>query len=328
VIGDSNHSITQSLNHFRNDRGIALLLVLLILALLVPLILEFDAEARRELREAAAFRDGLKAATLARSGVQAARAILRHDTQLERQSGRQYDAPTDVWGMPVTGYQLGDGVLSATIEDERGKFNLNDFANQPDPKTKQVRVTRLKRLFELIQVEPRLVDAIVDWVDADDIPEPNGAESSSYQTLRPPYRAANGPLQTIAELYLVKGMTDEIVQKLARYVTVYPSTSDGWINLNTADPITIQALDRRITPAMALEILQGRPFRALQETDRVASFEPIAKELRLTGAYQVRSDYFSARISATVNEVTKTARAVLRRSGSSGESAVVYFRIE
>jgi general secretion pathway protein K len=75
----------------------ALLFALLVLSLLVTLILEFDADARRELKEAAAFRDGLKAATLARAGVQAARATLRHDALLDVQSGRSFDALTDVW---------------------------------------------------------------------------------------------------------------------------------------------------------------------------------------------------------------------------------------
>ena len=46
---------------------------LYVLALLVALILEFDAEARREYRDAAAFRDQFKARTLTRAAVQAAR---------------------------------------------------------------------------------------------------------------------------------------------------------------------------------------------------------------------------------------------------------------
>jgi general secretion pathway protein K len=66
-----------------DERGIALLLALLVLTLLVAIILDFDAEARREFRDAAVFRDGLKATTLARAGIQAARAVLRQDSVLE-----------------------------------------------------------------------------------------------------------------------------------------------------------------------------------------------------------------------------------------------------
>lgn len=313
----------------RNDeRGVALILALLVVALLVALILEFDAEARRELKAAAAFRDGLKATTLGRAGVQAARAILQHDSRLERQTGQAFDGLTDLWATPITNYQLGDGIISAGIADERGKLNLNDLANLSDPKIRQARIAKLKRLFELVQVDPRLVEAIADWVDADEVAEANGAESAYYQALRPPYKAANAPMQTLAELSIIKGFTEDSIQRLAPYVTVYPGNSDGWVNLNTADPLVIQALDPRISSGIAQSLVQARPFRTMQDADRVSGFEPLAKELRLAAAYQVRSDHFSVRISARVQDVTKVAKAVLRRFGSEGESEVIYFRVE
>jgi len=35
------------------------------------------------------------------------------------------------------------------------------------------KVLRVKRLFELVQISPDLVDAIIiDWVDQDEVPEP------------------------------------------------------------------------------------------------------------------------------------------------------------
>jgi general secretion pathway protein K len=312
----------------KDERGVALILVLLVIALLVPLVLQFDAEARREMREAAAFRDGLKAAALAKSGVQAARGVLKLDARLEAQSGQQFDGLTDPWAMPLTNYQLGDGVITAQIEDERGKLNLNDLAGQGDPLIKQAKVLRVKRLFELIQVDPRLADAVADWVDSNEQPEPNGAESAYYQSLVPPYRAANGPLQTLDELHLVKGFTDDIVRRVSRYVTVYPTVADGAINLNTADPLVLQSLDMRITPVIAMQIQQTRPFRSLADMDKVTGFEPIARELRTTGLFTIKSDHFSGRITATVGEATKIGRAVLRRSGASGDSTLVYFRIE
>jgi len=310
------------------ERGIAMILALLVLALLVAMILEFDADARRELKEAAAFRDGLKATTLGQAGVQAARAILQQDSQLEQRTGQAFDALTDIWATPITNYQLGDGVISAGLTDERGKLNLNDLANLPDLKIREIRIKKLKRLFDLVQVDPRLVDAVADWVDADDVAETNGAETPYYQSLRPAYKAANGPMQTLSDLYLLKGFTDEVVQRLTPYVTVYPSTGDGWINLNTADPVVLQALDPRISTAMAQEIIQARPFRTIQDADRVSGFEPIAKELRLTSGYQIKTDLFSVRVSVRVQEVTKVAKAVLHRQGAQGDSKVLYFRIE
>ena len=255
-----------------DERGVALLLAILVLALLVALILEFDSEARREYREASAFRDNFKATVLTRAAVQAARAVLQMDHLKDKQTGQMYDATTDLWAFPIEKYAIGDGLMTAQIQDERSKLNLNDLATAVDPNVKKTKVLRFKRLFSLLQINPDLVDAIVDWVDADDIPEPSGAESVYYQALRPSYRAANAPLQTMREMRLIKGMTPEIVDKLLRYVTVYPQEGESRININTADVLVLQALDPRISQTMAGEIIQNRPFKTVQDLDRVGSF--------------------------------------------------------
>jgi len=310
-----------------DERGIALLLTLLILTLLVALILEFDTEARREYRDAAAFRDNFKATVLARSAVQAARGVLQQDILMDKQKGQFFDALTDIWAFPITNYAIGDGLLNAQLEDERGKLNLNDLMAGGDPAARKLKVFRVKRLFELIQVNPDLVDGIVDWVDQDDVPEAAGAESPYYQTLHPSYRAANAPLQTLLELRLIKGMTPEIIEKLSKVVTVFPQEGENRVNVNTADPLVLQALDPRITQNVAADIIQGRPYKTIQELDRVSSFEAIGKELRLQNLYDVKSDIFSARLLVSVNEVTKTATVVLRRDPTSGNGTVLYYRV-
>ncbi len=310
-----------------DERGIALLLTLLVLTLLVALILEFDAEARREYRDAAAFRDNFKATVLARASVQAARGVLQQDFLKDKQTGQSFDALTDLWAFPITNYPIGDGLLNAKIEDERSKLNLNDLAVSGDPIIKKAKVGRVKRLFELVQINPDLVDAIVDWVDQDEVPEATGAESLYYQTQRPSYRAANVPLQTLLELRLIKGMTPDIIQKLSKVVTVYPQEGESRVNVNTADPLVLQALDPRITQGVAADIIQARPFKTIQDLDRVSSFEEIGKELRLQNLYDIKSDLFLARMIVSVNEVTRNATVVLRREASTGTSSVFYYRV-
>ena len=303
-----------------------MLLAILVLALLIALILEFDTDARREYREAAAFRDNFKATVLTRAAVQAARAVLQQDHLRDKQTGQMYDATTDLWAFPITKYAIGDGLMTAQIEDERSKLNLNDLATAADPNAKKTKVLRVKRLFALLQLNPDLVDAIVDWVDADDIPEAVGAESVYYQALRPSYRAANAPLQTPGELRLIKGMTPEIVDKLLQYVTVYPHDGESRININTADLLVLQALDPRISQTTAGEIIQNRPYKTIVELDRVSSVADIMRELRPLGVYEVKSNIFSARLSLTVNETTKAGAVVLQRDEATGNSTVRYFR--
>lgn len=310
-----------------DERGVALLLALLVLTLLVALILEFDAEARREYREAAAFRDNFKAGMLTRAAVQAARAVLQQDFLRDKQTGDVFDGPLDLWAMPIRNHAIGDGLLSAQIEDERGKLNLNDLAANPgDNLLQKAKIERTKRLFELLQINPDLVDALLDWVDQDDNPQPAGAESLYYQSQKPAYRAANSALRALGDLRLVKGFTPDIVERLSPYVTVFPPEGGAPMNFNTADPLVMQALDARITPPMAMEIVQGRPYKTTKDLDGVISFQPIAMELRARQFYDVKSDLFAARIAITVNEVTKSSLVVLQRNDSNGDSTVLYLR--
>jgi general secretion pathway protein K len=312
-----------------DERGVALLLALLVVTLLVALILEFDAEARREYREAAAFRDNFKASMLTRAAVQAARAVLQQDFLRDKQTGDKFDALTDLWALPIKNYAIGDGLLSAQIQDERGKLNLNDLPAAANDQIKFKTTTeRARRLFELLQLNPDLVDALIDWTDQDDNPRPAGAESAYYHSQRPAYRAANERLQSLADLRLIKGFTPDIIDRLSRYVTVYPLDGNAPININTADPLVIQSLDAEITPAMAMEIAQGRPYKTKEDLNRIVSFSEIGTKLRGSGSvYDVVSEYFSARLAITVNESTKTALAVLRREANKGDSTVEYLRV-
>jgi len=149
-----------------------------------------------------------------------------------------------------------------------------------------------------------------------------------YQSQRPPYRAANAPLASLNDLRLVKGFTQDMIDRLARYVTVFPLEGNGLVNLNTADPIVIQSLDPAISQAMAAEIVQGRPYKKKEDLDRIGSFQEIGAKLRASqNGYDVKSDFFSSRLSVTVNDVTKTAWAVLQRDPSRGESTVLYLRV-
>lgn len=309
-----------------DERGVALLLALLVLTILTALILEFDAEARREYRAAAGFRDDYKAGMLTRAAVQAARAVLQQDLMREKMTGQKYDGPTDIWAMPIKNYAIGDGFLTAKIQDETGKFNLNDLASTSGGDIAQKKkILRAKRLFELLRVSPNLVDALIDWMDQDEVPQPAGAESLYYQSLRPPYQCANSPLPGLGDLRLIKGFTPEIIERISPYVTVFPQGGGVPMNINTADPIVLQTLDQSVTQSVAMEIVQGRPYKTKVELDRVGSFQEIGKTLR--NDYDIKSDYFSAHLAITINETTKTSFAILKRDAGKGESTVEYLRI-
>lgn len=99
------------------------------------------------------------------------------------------------------------------------------------------------------------------------------------------------------------------------------------MNLNTASPLVLQALDPSITQGVAADIAVARPFKTIQDLDRVSSFADIGKELRAQNLYDVKSDLFLARMMIRVNEVTRNATAVLQRDQNTGASSVLYYRV-
>ena len=92
----------------------------------------------------------------------------------------------------------GDGqTCSFGIVDEASKLNLNTASP------------------EMLQYLPgmtaELAACVVDWRDADSDATPGGAESEYYLLLDNPYECKNAPLETVEELLLVKGMTQQVL---------------------------------------------------------------------------------------------------------------------
>ena len=324
-----------SLIQRQSERGVALVITLLMVALLVTLILEFDVSTRNELNAATNFRDGMKASYLAKAGVSAAQAIMAEDARIDKMFGRNYDTLFEVWATPLPNYPIGDGVVSVQVTDEMGKLNLNDLAaltqgEASDSLRLLDHTRRFEQLFELLVLDTRLLDAILDWVDSDDRQRKDGAEIQYYGELDRPYVTKNGPFDSLSELRLVKGITDQVFERLSPFVTVYPRKPDGVtpVNINTADPVVLQALDDQgnISTALAGDILQARPFQSAQDLNRVTALGDIDEKLRADRVVEVASSYFSVRAVGTVGETSKIAKAVIKRDAEKTE--LVYLRME
>ncbi|HUW81388.1 MAG TPA: hypothetical protein VMZ31_01175 [Phycisphaerae bacterium] len=92
------------------------------------------------------------------------------------------------------------------VVPENGKLDIN-MASQ-----EQLTALFSEVLDPLEVVVPELVDALLDWRDADDEPRENGAENDFYVEREPVgYRAKNGAFETVEELLLVKGFTAQVL---------------------------------------------------------------------------------------------------------------------
>jgi len=114
-------------------------------------------------------------------------------------------------------------------------------------------------LMNLPGMTEEIADAILDWIDADDQPRQYGAESEYYSTLNPPYQPKNGPLDTVEELLLVRGVNPWLlfgcdVNRNGRIDADEPSTvnlpgvdnSDGSMNQGWVQYLTLYSKEKNI----------------------------------------------------------------------------------
>jgi hypothetical protein len=93
------------------------------------------------------------------------------------------------------------------LEDESTRLNLNTLLVLDAQQEGSAQAL----LMGLPGMTEEVADAILDWLDPDDEPRMLGAEVDHYSGLQPPYRAKNGPLDTVEELLLVRGITPQLL---------------------------------------------------------------------------------------------------------------------
>lgn len=208
----------------RGPRGVALLLVLWLIALLTALIGAFALTARIEQMQGRTLSRGVVADEAARAGFEYAmtRVVELDPRRQWLPDGRDYT------------WKYGDADLTIRIVDESGKVDLNGAD-----------ATLLANLFQAAGAERdrarRLASAVMDWRDSDSLTQAEGgAEDADYASEELPYGAKDAPFETVAELQLVLGMTPELFAELERELTVY--SGQGQPNQMYAGPLVLRAM--------------------------------------------------------------------------------------
>ena len=300
------------------ERGIALLIVLLTLTLLTIIVIEFTDAAQVETHLAFSARNALQATYLARSGINVAEALLSADSLMPKDG----DNLKDLWANPWPPLPIGDGTVAFRMRDEARFLNLNDMFSRDGhllPDRRQV----FQRLFtQILGIDPRVLAAIVDWIDDNQTPEPSppGAEQPYYLGLTPPVRIRNGPLLTFRELLLVRGVTPSILARLEPFVTVLPRSDTLRVNVNTAPPEVLRSLAQGLfdDPGVIDRLIATRattPFVDVTELKDVTGFSEALKGADPSSLLTTTSPYFRIEAVAQLNDVHRGIAALVKRDG-------------
>jgi len=229
------------------SRGVALLTVMFIMMLLTTLVVYMVEDEHLAIRRVSNQQEAEQAFQTAVYAEQWARRVLDEDRR-----DNDTDHPGEVWSSEAPAPDAaGQGSLTVAVADLQGRFNLNNLA----PGRDEVWYPFFQRLLAVLELDPGLADAVVDWLDPDiNVSGHNGAEDAEYMLKTPAYRAANRPLAHVDELAWVQGMTGEALRALRPHVAALPAASVP-VNVNTASPELIRALGPDILDAGSAESL-------------------------------------------------------------------------
>ncbi len=258
-----------------------------------------------------------QAQLLIQAGLDWSRAVLSDD----RRAGN-IDNPGEPWALRLPPVPVEGGSLAGHIEDQQGKFNLNNLLK--GDKVNLAQLASFRRLLSILALPPALADALADWIDADSEPQPqDGAEDETYLALQPPYLAANRPLIDVAELVLVRGFDNGVRARLRPFVTALPRFTA--VNANTATPEVLAAV------VEGLDLDGARAVVAQRERAYFRTFSDFFNQLPPglivpNDNISVSSDYFIATMRVTMGGAQARGSALLARE-KSGWPAVVWRKI-
>jgi general secretion pathway protein K len=298
----------------REQRGVAVLVAMLVVTIGTIIAVNLMWQATLDLRRA----ESALATDQGMLYVQGAEAwaadILRQD-QVDSPNSDHLAEPwaTELPPLPVDG-----GTISGHLEDLQGRFNLNNLLTpegRPDPLARH----QFERLLLLLEIDPALAGAVVDWEDPDtDVQFPNGGEDVTYSAADPPYRTPNTAITTTSELMAVTGFTREIYAKLAPFVTVLPRGTK--LNVNTASDVVLASLSDDIDLPMAQSLIEQRAGADFPNIDMAfRGLVPAQMLRRIDGV----TEFFMLTATVTLGTNQLTMRSILQRDAS-GVTRAIY----
>jgi type II secretory pathway component PulK len=334
--------------------GIALIIVLISIFVLTMLAGGFAYSMKIETRLARNANSEAQLEWLGRSGVEKARWILAEQLKIGQEP---YDGLDQKWaggpgGIGTSNSALADVHLNLDCPDGHAEITIVDLERKLN-----VNIAGEALLQQALMVagvdagqSTPIVNSIIDWIDSDDSPRIQGAETDYYQGQDPPYTAKNGPIDDLSELLLIKGIRDvpELFWGISSTnhppahwrggragprdnVPAFPvglkdlftPLSGGRININTASAEVLQCIPG-VTPEMAAGIVGARsgeddgtglagPYRNVDQVRRVPEVNLVVARA-LQQFCDVRSRTFEVHVDAVVSGYHRHFVGILGRN--------------
>jgi general secretion pathway protein K len=209
----------------RNQNGMALVVVLGVIAVLLVTGLHLSRITTESVTLARLRTDQFTAREMARSAIHLAMALLADDAAKTDTDSIQEDwADPDTLARLVEQLGYSQGRITLDITDELGKIQINALLQQfPGHEVNPDQVWLWERLLDRHLDQDRsktdhdpetVLNALIDWLDSGDddaVTGLSGAESSYYAAKSPPFACANREVGHLSEMLNIKGFSPDLL---------------------------------------------------------------------------------------------------------------------
>jgi general secretion pathway protein K len=296
-----------NLNIKHQEKGVALITVMLILALATILAVSMSSRQQLDIHRSANVFNFEQAYQYELGAEPWAKQILIRD-----QKDNEIDSFEDDWATVLPLLPIEGGQMKGQIEDLQARFNINNLVL--DGKPQKLYIDRFKRLLRNLDLNEDMSAVIVDWIDSNEQIGFSGAEDSEYLNLSPAYRAANQAMSDVSELLLIKDVDFESYEKLRPFVCVLKSNTA--INVNTASAEILSSIVKDITLEDAKSLIEDRNKEIYKKLENFLQ-HPLLKQKKVNNeGLSVSSNYFQLNSTVQIERISVEYTTILNRESS------------
>lgn len=308
----------------RAQKGVALLIVMLIMALMTTVAATMSSRmfvnynrAETQIRNQQAYWYGLSLEELAKYAI--------------KNSFKEDEAVTlaQPWAVKDQVYPIDEWQAKGSLFDKQACFNLNAFVGLQalENGTNPDMVVALQNLIESQGFDSLAAEtaatATWEFIDSNNnVQSTLGVEDSEYQGRKTPFVTSNGFLSDVSEWRAINGVTKPMYEKVSPFLCAIPSDKLK-VNVNTLEerdaPLLAALLKPYLTDETAKELISNRdPIDGWRDLDSFFSdsvFSEINRENKekIQQNLDVKSRFFEADTEITLDDNRLRLRSLLKR---------------
>lgn len=324
------------MNTIRKQKGVALLVVLILLVMMSALAAKISQQFCRNLQKT----HYQVSQQQLRWAMQAQENVVKERLQIDASGESKALTPEGDWHQPLE-TQGEDYTVVSQVEDAQDCFNVNNLLAEekvaqgqngsavPDKPRNALVIEQLLTKSGIGQsAAEEIYLQLLDYLDGDTTTAKEGAESDAWANVVPARQPANQMMRTIAEIKLLPAFPATAYAKVSQFLCALPDTASK-VDVNTLRPeqaVILAALfPGKLTEDDAVRLLASRPETGWENMEAFSkvleqNFPQLKDDLpRVADQISINSRYFRVNYTGNTDDLTLRVIGQLQVNQEAGE---------